>query len=307
MMVAQQLYEGHPAAGRRSAGRSHHLHAHRLGARRRSGARRSARPHRHAVRRRLRARAAEPLQGQVDRAGRARSDSADVDGVSPRVGARASDAGPVLPLSADLEPVRRVADDAGACSTTRRWTSPPATTCSAPRARCRSSPAGWRSTARAPAKRTRASAPSSPRAGRRGQAETDDEPASGVLPALSEGQTLDVRAITPEQKFTQPPPRFNEGVARQGARRERHRPAEHLRVDHQRAAGARLREQDRRPVPADDSRPPPRRQAAASGVRRHPRRRVHGADGRPARRHREGQGRLQGDARRPSTRASRRT
>jgi DNA topoisomerase-1 len=41
---------------------------------------------------------------------------------------------------------------------------------------------------------------------------TDEEEAtSGVLPALAEGQRLDVRAITPEQKFTQPPPRYNEG------------------------------------------------------------------------------------------------
>jgi DNA topoisomerase-1 len=42
-------------------------------------------------------------------------------------------------------------------------------------------------------------------------AESDDDAASGVLPALSEGQTLDLREIKPEQKFTQPPPRFNEG------------------------------------------------------------------------------------------------
>ena len=39
--------------------------------------------------------------------------------------------------------------------------------------------------------------------------------------------------------------------ARQGARRKRHRPAEHLRVDHRRAAGPRVRQQDRRPVQAD--------------------------------------------------------
>ncbi len=41
--------------------------------------------------------------------------------------------------------------------------------------------------------------------------ETDDDAGEGVLPAMVEGQTLDVKAITPEQKFTQPPPRFNEG------------------------------------------------------------------------------------------------
>ena len=43
-------------------------------------------------------------------------------------------------------------------------------------------------------------------------------------------------------------------IARQGARRGRHRPAEHLRVDHLGAPGARVREQDRRPIPADDAR-----------------------------------------------------
>jgi DNA topoisomerase-1 len=41
--------------------------------------------------------------------------------------------------------------------------------------------------------------------------ETDDEATSGILPPLREGQKLDLREIKPEQKFTQPPPRFNEG------------------------------------------------------------------------------------------------
>ncbi len=44
-----------------------------------------------------------------------------------------------------------------------------------------------------------------------GIVDSDDEPSSGVLPPLSEGQTLETREIKPEQKFTQPPPRFNEG------------------------------------------------------------------------------------------------
>ena len=39
--------------------------------------------------------------------------------------------------------------------------------------------------------------------------------------------------------------------ARQGARGERHRPAEHLRLDHRRAAGSRLRQQARGPLQAD--------------------------------------------------------
>lgn len=42
-------------------------------------------------------------------------------------------------------------------------------------------------------------------------AESDDEGGTAVLPALKEGQTLAVRELKPEQKFTQPPPRFNEG------------------------------------------------------------------------------------------------
>ena len=42
------------------------------------------------------------------------------------------------------------------------------------------------------------------------RAETDDEPASGLLPPLVEGARLALKALTPEQKFTQPPPRFSE-------------------------------------------------------------------------------------------------
>jgi DNA topoisomerase-1 len=44
-----------------------------------------------------------------------------------------------------------------------------------------------------------------------GAADSDDEPSSGVLPPLSEGQALEVKQIGSEQKFTQPPPRYNEG------------------------------------------------------------------------------------------------
>ncbi len=42
-------------------------------------------------------------------------------------------------------------------------------------------------------------------------ADADDETSSGVLPVLAEGQKLAVREIKPEQKFTQPPARYNEG------------------------------------------------------------------------------------------------
>src|SRR5690606_28591334 len=44
-----------------------------------------------------------------------------------------------------------------------------------------------------------------------GQVEGEDEPAAGVLPALEVGQVLAAREVRPDQKFTRPPPRFNEG------------------------------------------------------------------------------------------------
>ncbi|MGE3332689.1 MAG: type I DNA topoisomerase [Rhodospirillaceae bacterium] len=41
-------------------------------------------------------------------------------------------------------------------------------------------------------------------------AEEDDENLGNILPAMSEGQPLSVTTVTPEQHFTQPPPRFSE-------------------------------------------------------------------------------------------------
>lgn len=43
-------------------------------------------------------------------------------------------------------------------------------------------------------------------------ASAEDEDASGVLPPLSEGDRLDLRGLKPEQKFTQPPPRYSEAT-----------------------------------------------------------------------------------------------
>ena len=40
----------------------------------------------------------------------------------------------------------------------------------------------------------------------------DDEASSGVLPPLAEGDRLELKALRPEQKFTQPPPRFTEAT-----------------------------------------------------------------------------------------------
>jgi len=51
----------------------------------------------------------------------------------------------------------------------------------------------------------------SPKAGAK-DGESDEAPTSGILPALAEGQRLEQRGITPEQKFTQPPARYSEGT-----------------------------------------------------------------------------------------------
>src|SRR5260221_7995436 len=45
-----------------------------------------------------------------------------------------------------------------------------------------------------------------------GDAADDDDRVSGVLPTLAEGDRLELKALRPEQKFTQPPPRFSEAT-----------------------------------------------------------------------------------------------
>src|SRR6185436_5614566 len=47
--------------------------------------------------------------------------------------------------------------------------------------------------------------------GQGGNAEAEEGAQDDVLPALSEGETLKLSELKPEQKFTQPPPRYNEG------------------------------------------------------------------------------------------------
>ena len=43
-------------------------------------------------------------------------------------------------------------------------------------------------------------------------ASSDDDDATGLLPALSQGDELTLRELKPEQKFTQPPPRYSEAT-----------------------------------------------------------------------------------------------
>ena len=104
---------GHRAAGE-GRRRPHHVHAYRLDARRRS--RRSTDVREHIgdeVRAGLRAREAEHLQDEEGRAGRARSDPSDVDAVATRSRSGRTSRPSSTSSTADLEPLRRVADDAG--------------------------------------------------------------------------------------------------------------------------------------------------------------------------------------------------
>ena len=45
-----------------------------------------------------------------------------------------------------------------------------------------------------------------------GEGGGEEDEASGVLPPLAEGDRLELKALRPEQKFTQPPPRFSEAT-----------------------------------------------------------------------------------------------
>src|SRR5438093_2585788 len=45
-----------------------------------------------------------------------------------------------------------------------------------------------------------------------GRERDEDEGASGVLPPLAEGDRLELQVLRPDQKFTQPPPRFSEAM-----------------------------------------------------------------------------------------------
>ena len=63
-----------------------------------------------------------------------------------------------------------------------------------------------RGSAQAPSERRRTPAP-----GPDARTAEDDEESS-VLPALAKGDELTLRELKPEQKFTQPPPRYNEAT-----------------------------------------------------------------------------------------------
>ena len=57
--------------------------------------------------------------------------------------------------------------------------------------------------------------------------ETDDDEATGVLPVLCGRRPAELKVLRPEQKFTQPPPRFSEATLVKELEGKRGRPPEH--------------------------------------------------------------------------------
>ena len=164
------------------------------------------------LRRRLRAGAAEPLQDQGDGAGRARGDSPDVDAVPPGDVRAHPDVRSVLPLSPDLEPVCRVADDAGGVRRHHRrhrggGLHVPRQGLGAEVRRL----AGRLRRVDDRSRRERTASSGRRRRKTPGQRRKTTSRRAACCRCCAEGQTLDVRELRPDQKFTQPPPRFNEG------------------------------------------------------------------------------------------------
>ena len=165
------------------------------------------------VRRGLPAGEAELLQDQVGRAGRARSDPPDVDAVRSGNGAARTStpdqyslyrliwnrfvASQMPPATFDETTVDITAGDYlfRVKGTVPKF-------------------AGWMATYGLTPGEPEQKEPQ-PRAaltrGRTRDAE-DDDAVSGVLPPLAEGDRLELKALRPEQKFTQPPPRFTEAT-----------------------------------------------------------------------------------------------
>ena len=69
--------------------------------------------------------------------------------------------------------------------------------------------AGWMATYGAADETEQKETPARPTASDNGD---DDDAVSGVLPPLAEGDVLELKALRPEQKFTQPPARFSEAT-----------------------------------------------------------------------------------------------
>ena len=119
------------------------------------------------------------------------------------------------------------------------------------------------------------------RRGRRGRRRSRDRPAAadgGERPPRAQGAPAGAEVHAAAAAVRR-------GDAGQGARGERHRPAEHLRVDHRDAADARVRGEDREPVQADAAGPAGHPTADAQLRRHHPGR-LHAGSGGPPGPHR---------------------
>ena len=203
----------------------------------------------------------------------------------------------------DLEPLRRVADAAGDVRRDDGRHRRRPTTCSASRARCRSSPAGWRSTTRRRAEADESRAARAPTPATRGRRRRQ----RACCRALAKGDTLELQELKPEQKFTQPPPRYSEATLVKALEENGiGRPSTYASIISVIQARDYVNKIEGK-LQADDARPDARREAAQPGVRRHPRRRVHARTRRGSRQDRGGHVELREDARRASTRSSRRT
>ena len=86
-------------------------------------------------------------------------------------------------------------------------------------------------------------------------ADETSELATGLLPALSRGDALELKKLTPEQKFTQPPARFSEATLVKELEENGIGPPQHLRVDYWCPAGPRIHREGRRAVQADPAGP----------------------------------------------------
>ena len=123
-------------------------------------------------------------------------------------------------------------------------------------------------------------------------AEAEEDTATGViLPPLAAGERLTRRALKPEQKFTQPPPRFSEAtLVKELEENGIGRPSTYASII-SRAAGARVRRKDGRAIQADQTWKA-RNDPADGELRRHHPGGVHPGDGGAARPDRGRQGGL---------------
>ena len=151
-------------------------------------------------------RRAAPLQAEEGRPGRPRGDPADDDGPAARGGRGRRLGRRAEALPADLEPLRRLADDA---------VRPDVTTVEI-EARARARPTGrrprhrLRPEGRGLAPRLRPGVRDGGRRERRRGTDADAEEGKVRLPRSREGNVLRAREALVEDHETQPPPRFNE-------------------------------------------------------------------------------------------------